>query len=172
VTRWTTQPLGDHHDFSRFSCGVESLDTWLRTEAVRASRSDTARTYVWTGPDSHAVVAYYAIAPTQVRREEVSRSMTGGVSVVPGYLLARLAVDRSLHGRGLGGQLLRDALEVIVTAASRAAGRLIVVDAIDDAAAAFYRYYDFQPIAGDPRRLVMKVATARQALSPTDSPRQ
>jgi hypothetical protein len=64
---------------------------------------------------------------------------------------------------------LRDALEVIA-AASRAAGRLIMVDAIDDTAAAFYRHYDFQPVTGDPHRLVMKIATARQALFP-DLPR-
>lgn len=172
MTGWKTQPLGGHHDLSQFSCGVGSLDIWLRSQAVRADSSDTARTYVWTESGSPTVVAYYAITPTQIRREELSRSMTGGLSVAPGYLLARLALDRSLHGRGLGGQLLRDALEIIVAAASRAAGRLVVVDAIDDAAAAFYRHYDFRPVASDPHRLVMKVATARQALSPTDAPRQ
>lgn len=172
MTRWKTRPLEDHHDLSAFSCGVESLDGWLRTQAVRATRADTARTYVWTRPGSQTVVAYYAVAPTQIRREALSRSMTGGVSVVPSYLLARLALDRSLHGRGLGGQLLRDALEVIVAAASQAAGRLIVVDAVDDAAAAFYRHYDFRPVTGNPRRLVMKITTARQALSTTDASRQ
>lgn len=168
MSGWISRPLAGHHDLSVFGCGVDGLDAWLRTQAARADRSDTARTYVWTEPGSDAVVAYYAIAPNQVRREELSRSMTGGVSVVPAYLLARLALDRSLQGRGLGGQLLPDALEVIVAAASRAAGRLIVVDAIDDAAWAFYRHHDFQPVAGNPHRLVMKVATARQALGPTD----
>lgn len=172
MTRLKTQPLSERHNLSAFSCGVESLDIWLRTHAVRAGRADTARTYVWTEPGSLTVVAYYAIAPTQVRRGDVSRAMTGGISVIPGYLLARLAIDRSLRGRGLGGQLLRDALEVIVSAAAQAAGRLIVVDAIDDVAAAFYRHYDFRPVAGNPRRLVMKITTARQALSPTVPPRQ
>jgi predicted GNAT family N-acyltransferase len=170
VTRWQSQPLKDLHDLSGFSCGVDSLNTWLQTQARRADRSDTARTYVWTEPGSPAVIAYYAIAPTQVRREGLGRSMHGGVSVIPAYLLARLAVDRSVRGQGLGGQLLRDALEVIVAAAGQAAGRLIVVDAIDQTAAAFYRHYDFQPVAGNPHRLVMKIATARQALSP-DIPR-
>lgn len=165
MTHWKSQPLGGHHDLAHFDSGVGSLDVWLRTQAVRADHSDTARTYVWTGSGTHRVVTYYAITPTQIRREELSRSRTGGVSVVPGYLLARLALDRSLQGQGLGGQLLRDSLEVIVAAAGQAAGRLIVVDATDDAAAGFYRHYDFQPVVGDPHRLVMKVATARRALS-------
>lgn len=111
-------------------------------------------------------MAYYAIAPTHVRREGLSRGMSGGMSVVPAYLLARLGLDRSLRGQGLGAQLLRDALEVIVTAAEKAAGRLIVVDAIDETAASFYRHHDFVPVAGSPHRLVMKVSTARRALGP------
>jgi GNAT superfamily N-acetyltransferase len=172
VTRWRSQPLDDQHELSGFNCGVDSLDSWLRTQARRASRSDTTRTYVWTEPGSRVVVAYYSIAPSQIRRDGLSRSMAGGVSVVPAYLLARLALDGGLRGQGLGAELLRDALEVIIAAASQAAGRLIVVDAIDDAAAAFYRHHDFQPLSGNPFRLVMKVATARQALSlPDDEPR-
>lgn len=109
------------------------------------------------------VRAYFAIAPTLVRRGDVSRSMSGGVEVVPAYLLARLGLDQSLHGQGLGSELLLDALRVIVAAAETAAGRLIVVDAIDDVAQAFYRHHDFIPVAGE-RRLAMKVATARAAL--------
>lgn len=110
------------------------------------------------------VRAYYSIAPTQVAAEELpSRSLAGGYTVVPGYLLARLALDRALQGQGLGSELLIDALIRITDAASQAGGRLIVVDAIDDDAHGFYRHHDFQPVEGS-RRLVMKVATARAAL--------
>ena len=90
--------------------------------------------------------------------------MSGGIGVVPAYLLARLALDRSLRGRGLGSQLLLDAVDRVVLASATAAGRLIVVDAIDEAAAAFYARYGFQPVSGNPQRLVVKVATARKAL--------
>jgi len=46
---------------------------------------------------------------------------------------------------------------------------LIVVDAIDEAAAAFYARHDFRSVRGDagpayPRRMVMKIATARSVL--------
>ncbi len=164
MTDWCSTPLTDDHDLGQFDCGVESLDRWLRGQALRAQRSDTARTYVWTAPGSALAVAYYAIAPAQVRRDEVSRSTSGGMSVVPAYLLARLALDRSLRGRGLGGQLLLDAVDRIVLASATAAGRLIIVDAIDEAAAAFYVHYGFQPVSGNPQRLVMKIATARKAL--------
>lgn len=164
MTEWRSRLLDEQDELAGFDCGVADLNEWLRGQALRAQGSDTARTYVWTAPDSKRVVAYYAIAPTQVLRDEVSRNQSGGVTVVPAYLLARLALDRSLHGQGLGGELLVDALDRIVQASASAAGRLIVVDAIDDAAAGFYSHHDFQPVKNNQRRLVMKIATAREAL--------
>jgi hypothetical protein len=110
------------------------------------------------------IKAYFSIAPTQVVRSEVSSSMAGGFSVIPSFLLARLALDLSLQGAGLGEELLHDALTRLVEAADRGGGRLIVVDAIDEKAAAFYAKYDFRPVRSNPLRLVMKVATARSAL--------
>ena len=116
---------------------------------------------MWTRPDDLVVVAFYAVAPTQFLRTDLpSRSLSAGYSTILGYLIARLALSQALHGQGLGTQLLLDALERIVAAATNAGGRLIAVDAIDDAAHSFYRRHDFQPIQ-DSRRLVMKIATAR-----------
>ncbi len=159
--------LTGQHEVTEFTCGKESLDHWLKTQALRAQQSDTARTYVWTAAQTPRVVAYYSIAPTQIVREGLTSGQAGGLSVVPAYLLARLALDRSLHGKGLGSELLVEALLMIVRAAQTGSGRLIVVDAIDDEAMAFYRHHDFQPVKGNERRLIMKVATARQALGVT-----
>jgi hypothetical protein len=43
-------------------------------------------------------------------------------------------------------------------------GRLIVVDAIDSKAAAFYRKHGFTPCPGRPDRLVMKVSDVASSL--------
>lgn len=61
---------------------------------------------------------------------------------------ARLALDASLHGHGYGygAQVLLDALDEVVRAAEIGGGRLIVVDAIDDEAYAFYEHFDFMPV--------------------------
>jgi len=139
------------------------LDDWLRGQARRAQEAGTARTYVWTKPDSPDVLAYYSLAPTQVIKVDVPRSLSGGYSTIPGYLLARLALDAGLHGQGLGAELLVDALSRIVEAAQAGGVRLIVVDAIDEQAKAFYRRHDFIPVEGT-MRLYLKAATARTAL--------
>lgn len=164
MSDWTSQPLGEHHDLAQLNCGRDELDRWLLNEALRAQAAGTAHTTVWTRPDDLVVIAFHAIAPTQFMRTDLpSRSLSAGYSTVPGYLIARLALSQALHGQGLGTQLLLDALERIVAAATNAGGRLIAVDALDDAAHRFYCHHDFQPVEGS-RRLMMRVATARAAL--------
>ena len=174
MSEYLSQVLGDDHRLDAFTCGKDPLDAWLKSQARRAQGAGTAlgraqgagtaQTYVWTRPGSSAVLAHFSIAPTQVVRSEVPRPLTGGYSVIPAYLLARLALDHTLQGQGLGGELLLDALARIIDAAKVGGGRLIVVDAIDEQAAAFYRRHDFISIGNSPR-LYLKVATAETVLA-------
>jgi GNAT superfamily N-acetyltransferase len=164
LREWVSQPITEDHDRSQFESGNESLDRWLERDALRAHRAGISRTTVWTAPDSRAVVASHAVAPTQIARVDLpSRSLSAGYSMVPGYLIGRLALDQTLHGQGLGTQLLLDALERIVDAADKAGGRVIVVDAIDDTAHRFYSHHGFRAIEHS-SRLVMKLATATAIL--------
>jgi len=161
---WVSKGLITEHSLEEFDCGVEPLNRWLGSHALQAHRNDTARTYVWTKPGDSRVMAYFAITPTQVNREEdgISKTLAARMDRVPAFLIAKLAVDKTIQGDGNGKQLLLDAIGRIVGVAQLGGGRLIVVDAIDDGAAAFYRKYDFKPVQNDPRRLVMKVETARK----------
>jgi GNAT superfamily N-acetyltransferase len=160
VSDWISQALIDDHDVSQFDSGNESLDQWLQVDARRAHGAGISRTTVWTAANDRTVVAYHAIAPTQIARIDLpSRSLSGGYGHVPGYLIRRLALDKSLHGQGLGTHLLLDALERIIDAADRAGGRVIVVDAIDDTAHRFCSHHGFRAIEHS-NRLVMKLATA------------
>ena len=83
---------------------------------------------------------------------------------IPSILLARLASSEHLHGQGLGAELLLRALRTVIDAARVAGGKLVVVDAIDAGAEAFYRHHDFQPLPHRSDRLVMKLSTAAGAL--------
>lgn len=88
--------------------------------------------------------------------------------MIPAYLLARLALDVRLQGQQLGSELLIDALGRLVGAAEITAGRLILVDALDDRAASFYMKHEFTPIKTNPMRLVIKVSTVRRLLGLPD----
>lgn len=164
MTPWISGGLKPHHSLTAFDCGKEPLNDWLQQQSRRAEESGTARTYVWTAEGSDVVRAYYSIAPTQVVKDGLTRSQSGGYSVIPGYLLARLALDQSLRGQGLGAELLFDAVDKMVRSSALGGGRLIVVDALDDEAAKFYLHHDFRPLKDNPHRLTMTMATARAAL--------
>ena len=72
-------------------------------------------------------------------------------------MIARLAIDTPEKGRGLGAELLRDALRRLVGASARLGIRAVVVDAIDDEAARFYEHFSFRATVGDPHRLMIPV---------------
>ncbi|MBF6365073.1 GNAT family N-acetyltransferase [Nocardia puris] len=162
---WISTGITVDHKLDAFDCGKPDLDTWLRRMALPAEQRWTSRTYVWVTESDPTVRAYYAIAPTSVEREVdgLSQSLSSGLKTVPAFLLAKFALDRSLHGRGLGGQLLVDAVSRIMGAAQATGGRLIVVDAIDAEAARFYSKFGFIQVKNTENRLVMKMATALAA---------
>lgn len=154
------------HSLEAFSCGQPALDVWLRTSALQAQSMRTARTFVWHGGDRE-VVAFLSLAAHVVRRSEVrARVGRGSPDAIPAILLARLALDTRFHGEGLGAELLWDALSRAVAAADVAGARLVVVDAVDDAAAAFYSHFGFRAPTGQPLRLFQKVSDVAAALKP------
>lgn len=135
---------GDH-DVRTFDCGVGALDAWLQRTAAVAAAAGTAAT--WVLCRGERVVGYYALAMGSVGRGTVpSRLGRGQPDPVPVLLLARLALDRSAQGCGLGADLLRDALARSIAGARHFGARAVVVEAIDGSAAAFYRHHGFLPL--------------------------
>lgn len=156
------EPLADHR-IEEFRCGKPELDHWLSRNAVAATGQGT-RTYVLVD-EGAKVVGYFAIAPHLVERDDAPRPVARGAPrQIPAILLAKLALDQSIHGRGLGAELLVIALETILAAAKKAGGRIVVVDALDDDAMRFYEHHDFQPVPGNDHRLVLKLSSAAKAL--------
>ncbi len=115
--------------------------------------------------ESDTVVGYFAIAPHVLDRGDAPKKVgRGAPRQIPAILLAKLALSSDLHGQGLGAELIVRALGSIIDAARAAGGKVVVVDAIDEGAAAFYRRHDFEPLPDRADRLVMKLSTAARAL--------
>lgn len=159
---FVSEPLSEHHDLDRFDSGRPELDTWLQRHALASEARRTGRTFVWH--DDGRVLAYYTIAVhLLVRADLPSKLGRGNPTQVPAVMLARLALDKSLHGQGHGGVLLADALHRIVVATHTVAARFVLVDAIDDVAHGFYRHHGFREIPGS-LRLVQKISDVAAAL--------
>ena len=134
------------HHLDQFASGVDDLDRWLRHSARIAGAAGTAATYVLGRGDR--VVGYYALAMSAVVHDGApSRLRRGMPDPVPVVLLARLAVDQTEQGQRLGGHLLVDALRRCVRGGHEFGARAVVVDAIDERAAEFYRHFDFYDLA-------------------------
>jgi GNAT superfamily N-acetyltransferase len=143
--------LEENHDRLGFHGANDSLDRWLHDHALAAQKQDTARTFVLIDePDR--IVGHYSLSMGSVMSVQAPRRLTRGLPryPVPVVLLARLAIDRGHHGKGLGMSLLFEALHRASLAAEHAGARLIAVDPIDDNARAFYLRWGFQPFEGDP----------------------
>ena len=137
-------PLLPMHQTERFACGIERLDIWLKQRALKNQISGASRTFVVC--ESSRVLAYYALASSAVVVKATSgrfrRNMPDPIPVV---VLGRLAVDRELHGHGIGRALIRDAATRVLQAAEIIGIRGIVVHALADAAKAFYEHIGFDP---------------------------
>ncbi|WP_368733157.1 GNAT family N-acetyltransferase [Streptomyces alkaliphilus] len=162
---YESESLGNHHRLDSFDCGKDELNSWLVDSALHCNRSNTARTFVWVESGGSKAVAYYSLTAHLVEKGTMpSRLGRGSPEQCPAVLLARLALDKKLQGRGLGGVLLADALEQVVLAVRNVAARFLVVDALDGEAVAFYERYGFKRIPGD-NRLFRKMSDITASLT-------
>ena len=163
---YRSEQIRDDHVLDGFSCGNDYLDGWLRRSTVACGRKNVARTYVWADDDA-VVWAYFSLAPDKVQRADLPRAIgRGDPDEIPAVLIGKLALHHALQSRGLGRQLLIDALSRAVGAVEIASGRYIVVDAIDEDAVAFYRRYGFTPLPPpSASRLIMKSSDVSASLA-------
>lgn len=162
MTPATPRSLTSDHDVSAFGCGVPSLDDWLKRRALPNQVSGASRTYVVC--DGKRVVAYYCLAAGSVcRKGALGKPRRNAPEPIPVAVLGRLAVDQSCHGRGFGTALLRDAVLRTLGAADSVSIRALLVHALDQAAADFYRKRGFLDSPIDPLVLMLPIETARAA---------
>ena len=161
------EPLySKRHKTDAFECGHPSLDHWLRAYAGQSQRGDVARTFV-VADAGWRILGYYTLVAAEVEHGAASPPVRAGVSrhfPIPVCLIARLAVDSSWQGRGLGRDLLRDAMRRALAASEQIGMRAVVVDAINAVAAGFYRRHGFESVADDGLTLMVPIAAVRSQL--------
>ena len=161
LTRFhAAQPLASDDCLDGFDCGVISLNSWLIEHAREGGEIGTARSFVIIDSEQQRVVGYHALAASSLRWGELPPAARAKLPryPVPAVLLCRLAVDLSVQGRGLGAELLADAMLRTAAAAAVIGAHSMIVHAISDSAAAFYRRFGFEPLPDDPRTLLIGTA--------------
>lgn len=151
-------PLEDSHQRAAFTCGVETLDRYLHTQAGQDVRRRANGVFVLVSPTQpETVLGYYTLCATAVSPgavPEAARKHIPRYPLVSATLVGRLAIATDRQGQRLGAILLADALRRSLASAETVGSSMIVVDALDDSAAAFYAAHGFVRLP-DSLRLVL-----------------
>lgn len=160
------EPLGKSHVRAAFSCGEPDLDDWFRRRASQDDRRDLARVFVAID-DSLGVVGFYSLSSYTLAiadlPDEIARRLPR-YDAIPAALIGRLARDLRVRGDGVGALLVADAVRRVLAAGRTLAVFAIVVDAMNDRAADFYRDFGFRSFPSRPLRLFLPTSVAAAGL--------
>jgi len=165
---WREEAISRRHDRKSFDCGSAELNEYLRRYARQNHESGGAKTFVAVVPNEPArIQGYYSISPGAIEFAKVPATVTRrlGRYEVPVFRLGRLAVDRSVQGSGLGGELLLAAGRRALSVAIEVGGVALAIDAKDERAAAWYERFGALRLLDDPLRLVLPLKTIADALA-------
>jgi GNAT superfamily N-acetyltransferase len=161
MKKWQIEPLDRSHEREEFCCGKAPLDEFLRALVSQYEKRRLGRTYVAVLPPQKRVWGYYTLAsgsvPFQNLPKEIAKKLPK--HPVPVVHLGRLAVDQSVHGQGLGKELLKDALQRCLALADQLGIFAVEVLAIDATARDFYTRYGFQPLPDHDLHLFLPLKT-------------
>ena len=159
MTSFSVEPFDRRsHDRSDFECGVPALDRYLKRQLGQDVRRRVAAAYVLVTGDDRIVRGYYTLSASGLPRELFAPEVAAKLppyEEIPLARIGRLAVDRRLHGQGVGGALLSDAVRRAISSGIGLAG--VLVDAKDDAAVSFYEHFGFRSLRTRRRTLVLAI---------------
>lgn len=151
---YVIEPLdSSKHRREAFDCGVEDLNRYLKQQAGQDMRRRVTGCWILSTPDHPStILGYYTLSTESVLTAEAGETLAKAVKKLPRYprlgaiLLGRLAVSKGHQNQGLGKKLLLDAL--FRCALSEIPAPLILVDAKNSEAEAFYLRYGFEKLTG------------------------
>lgn len=167
MTAWHEEPLNKRHDRKAFDCGEEALNEFLHRYARKSHELGGAKTFLAIDDaDNKTLLGFYSLSPASVDYARTPEIIRRGLARhdVPGFRLARLAVDHKVQGQGIGGQLLLAAGRRCLLVSAEVGGVVLVIDAKNKRAADWYASYGAVPLLDAPLSLLLLLATIETAL--------
>ncbi len=166
MAAWQEKPVHKKHDREAFDCGDEAPNDFLRRYARKSHVRGGAKTFLAISDTDKTILGFYSLSPASVDYARTPEIVRRGLAKhdVPGFRLARLAVDRQWQGQGIGGQLLLAAGCRCLLAAVEVGGIVLVIDAKNEKVAGWYAGYGAVPLTDAPFTLVLPLATIEAAL--------
>lgn len=168
IPAWHEEPIAKNHNREKFNCGDDTLNEFLRRYARQAHESGGSKTFVAVSDaDNREVLGFYSLSPASIEYAQTPVVIQRGLARhdVPAFRLARLAVDVTMQGQGLGGQLLLAAGRRCLRAAQEVGGVALLIDAKNEKVAAWYQSYGALPLNDKPLTFMIPLATLQRALA-------
>jgi len=172
--QWREEPIERHHDRKTFDCGIPPLNEYLARFAKQNHEAGGAKTFVAVSPAEPArALGFYSISPGAIAFERGPQRLTKkfGRYEVPVFRLGRLAVDRSVQGRGLGGDLLLAAGARALSVAVEVGGLALAIDAKDERVARWYARFGALALLDDPLKLILPLSVVALAIEAAEKRR-
>ncbi len=165
MTRFYSEALGKH-DRTAFASGNDRIDAYFRTVVSQDVKRNYAHCYVLVEKETKRLAGFYSLSATDIPLTDMPSDLARKLPrypSVPAVLIGWLGRDIGFRGQEVGAMLLRDA--IVRVSASQIGVYALCADAIDEAAAAFYRRYLFTPFESRPRSLFLPLATALKTIA-------
>lgn len=151
------------HNRDGFTCGEPTLDAYLRQQAAQHHRAGVSTTHVLVDDKKPAcILGYYSLSAAQLLLtdlQEADRKRLPNYPV-PAIRMGRLAVSSSEQGKGHGDYLLAHAVARCLGLRDQLGLRVLLVDALNEKAARFYRAYGFREATANSRTLYLPLGNA------------
>ncbi len=160
--KWIFVPFEKKYQTEHFDCGYEVLNDYLKKYARQNHKKGIAKTFVAISQEkSLRIDGYYTLSSTVIEFDSMPKSYQKKIPKypIPAILIGKLACNNSVKGKGLGGELLVDALLRIVKASLEIGIFAVRVDAINLKAKEFYLKYEFIPFCDQSLSLFLPIET-------------
>jgi GNAT superfamily N-acetyltransferase len=166
---WHEEAINKSHNRSEFDCGDGDLNEFLLRHARQNHDKGGAKTYLAINDSTQKIAGFYSLSPASIAYERTPSVIKRDLPrhEVPVFRLARLAVDVSVQGQGLGGQLLLAAGRRCLLVAAQAGGLALLIDAKNKQAVKWYASFGAVPLLDDPLSLLLPFKTIHVALTTT-----
>lgn len=141
---------GRRHDRAAFRCGIPSLDTYLQNQAGQHQRDGIATTHVLTEDAAPGrILGYCSLSAAQMNLADLQPADRKRLPSypIPAVRIGRLAVSKDEQGKGYGALLLGHAMNCSLKSRHQLGVKVVLVDALDERAASFYRAHGFRMTA-------------------------
>ncbi len=167
VPNWFEESISPHHDKKSFDCGDKSVNDFLRRYALQNHKKGSAKTFLAVPKnDPVKILGFYSLCTASIAYARAPDVLARGLGrhEIPAFRLARLAIDVSVQGQGLGGQLLMAAGSRCLAAATQVGGLVLLIDAKNESTADCYKRYGAITLNLSPLSLVLPLKTIYKAL--------